>query len=166
MNKLILSTLLLVGLVSACSKSNSSSTTPTPATASSGCNATSNGFTCKIGGAAFTADSSHYGWYPFNGARARIAVYGGGKERFAFYVNDTLIGTKTYPLAEVRARGNTDGYYTNAGGEIQAFQSDSIAITINSDKSLCGTFKTTSKNSTTNNTSSITEGSFKGIPVK
>jgi hypothetical protein len=164
LKKLILSIAILAGLYSACSKSNNATTTPTPSNL--GCNATSNGFTCKIDGTAFTADSSHYGWYPFNGARARIAVYGGGKERFAFYVNDTLIGTNTYPLAEVRARGNTDGYYTTAGGEIQAFQSDSIAITFNADKSLCGTFKTTSKNSATNNTSSIAEGSFKGVPMK
>jgi hypothetical protein len=165
MKKLILSTFSLLILVVSCSK-DASTSTPTATPTNLGCNATSNGFTCKIDGAAFTADSSHYGWIPFNGARARIAIFGGGKERFAFYVNDTLIGTKTYALTQSSTRGNTDGYYTTAGGELQPYQSDSITITINSDKTLCGTFKTTSKNPATSNSSIITEGSFKGISVK
>lgn len=163
MKKIVLSSLIIAGLISACSKSSS---TPTPTPSNLGCNATTNGFTCKIDGNAFTADSSFYAWYPFNGARARIAIYGGGRERFAFYVNDTLIGTKTYALAQNAVRSNCDGYYTTAAGELQPYQSDSITITINSDKSLCGTFKTTSKNPGNGNTSTITEGSFKGIQVK
>ena len=164
MKKSIILSILFLGGLYSCSKESSTTSNPTSNTL--GCNATTNGFTCKIGGTAFTADSSFYGWYPFNGARARVAVFAGGVERFAFYVNDTLIGTKTYALAQDAVRGNVDGYYTTAGGELQPYQSDSITITMNSDKTLCGTFKTTAKNPFGTSTSTITEGSFKGIPAK
>lgn len=163
MKKLILSTISLAILFASCSK-DASTSTPTPTNL--GCNATSNGFTCKIDGTDFVADSASYGWFPFNGARMRMSIYKGGREQFAFYILDTVVGTKTYAIKPTAARGEVDGYYLFGTTDLRAYQSDSFTITMNSDKTVCGTFITTAKNQTTSASNTITVGSFKGVALK
>jgi hypothetical protein len=163
MKKLILLSISLVILFSSCSK-DASTTTPTPSNL--GCSATTNGFTCKIDGTDFVADSANYGWYPFNGARMRMGVYKGGREQFAFYILDTVVGTKTYPIKLTAARGEVDGYYSFGTTDLRPYQSDSFTITMNSDKTVCGTFKTTAKNAVSSASNTITVGSFKGVSMK
>ncbi len=163
MKKLILSSISLVILFSSCSKDAS---TTTPTLSNLGCSATTNGFTCKIDGTDFVADSANYGWYPFNGARMRMGVYKGGREQFAFYILDTVVGTKTYPIKQTAARGEVDGYYSFGTTDLRSYQSDSFTITMNSDKTVCGTFKTTAKNAVSSASNTITVGSFKGVSMK
>jgi len=163
MKKLILLSISLVILFSSCSK-DASTTTPTPSNL--GCSATTNGFTCKIDGTDFVADSANYGWYPFNGARMRMGVYKGGREQFAFYILDTVVGTKTYPIKQTAVRGEVDGYYSFGTTDLRSYQSDSFTITMNSDKTVCGTFKTTAKNAVSSASNTITVGSFKGVSMK
>lgn len=164
MKKLFLSTISMAILFASCSKDASTNTTTTPSNL--GCSAPSNGFTCKIDGTDFVADSASYGWYPFNGARMRMSIYKGGREQFAFYILDTVVGTKTYPIKVTAARGEVDGYYLFGTTDLRPYQSDSFTITMNSDKTVCGTFKTTAKNATSSASNSITVGSFKGVSMK
>lgn len=165
MKKLILSTISLALLFASCSK-DASTSTPTPTQTNLGCNATTNGFTCKIDGTDFVADSANYGWYPFNGARMRMGVYKGGREQFAFYILDTVVGTKTYPIKVTAARGEVDGYYSFGTTDLRPYQSDSFTITMNSDRTVCGIFKTTAKNALSSASNTITVGSFKGVALK
>lgn len=162
MKKIILSTLILTALLSACSKSSSNSTPTTPT--NSGCSGSVNGLTAKINGTAFQSDSGFYQWYNFNGPRIRISIKKAGAEKFAFYLEDTLIGTNTMAFSTAQTRGSVNGYY-HEGGLNPFITGDSMTITINSDKTICGTFKCTGQSLSGTNYV-ITEGEFKNIPVR
>lgn len=161
MKKLFLFTIIIAGLISACSKSSS---TTTPNRTSTGCSGSVNGLTAKINGTAFQSDSAFYQWYNFNGPRIRISIKKAGAEKFAFYVEDTLVGTKTMAFSTAQTRGSVNGYY-HEGGLNPFITGDSMTITINSDKTICGSFKCTGQSLSGTNYV-ITEGEFKNLPVR